>query len=88
MGVFSKNDRQLKVFYNSNALNGREAKSYLTAAKAKMLLHDTASEPLTELQWAEIMEGLETPLQKYLLTTPIPSYKNTVTGQGSLRKTG
>jgi arsenate reductase-like glutaredoxin family protein len=59
MGTISKDDKVIKIFYNSNTLNDNEAKSYFSSSDEMVLAIDTAKNSVTPTQWSQILEGLD-----------------------------
>lgn len=58
MGVLATHDDLIKLYYNSNSLKAREVLTYLKSSNFNLLVIDTALEGLSELQWEEILTGL------------------------------
>lgn len=59
MGVLATDENLIKLYYNSDSLNDREALTLLEPSNSKMLAVDTAVEEVSELQWEEILSGLD-----------------------------
>jgi len=58
MGVISKDNRQITVYYNSKNSIGKQVYAYTTASKKRLLAIDISKTPVTGTQWAELASGL------------------------------
>lgn len=58
MGVISKDNNVIKLFYNSTSKVGRQTYSYLDASFKDLLTIDTEKTNVTGTQWAELCDML------------------------------
>ena len=58
MGVISKDNRQIKLYYNSETTLGKQTIAYINASKKKILTIDISKTKITGSQWLEIVEKL------------------------------
>ena len=58
MGVISKNNRQIKLYYNSETSLGKQTIAYLNASEKKILTIDISKTKVTGTQWLEIVDKL------------------------------
>ena len=75
MGVIAKNKNQVKLFYNSNTLNGGQTHAYVQSMKQRLLAIDTAKVKITGTQWSELAEGLNIKIAD-LIDRSHPDFKN------------
>lgn len=58
MGVISKNNRQIKLYYNSKTALGKQTIAYVNASEKKILTIDISKTKVTGTQWLEIVNKL------------------------------
>ncbi len=58
MGVISKDDRQIKLYYNSDSSLGKQTLAYIEGSEKKVLAIDISKTNPTSTQWAEIADNL------------------------------
>lgn len=58
MGVISKNDRELTVYYHSETTIGEQTYAYTKASKKKLNAIDISKTEVTGTQWAELASEL------------------------------
>ncbi len=58
MGVISKNNRQIKLYYNSKTSLGKQTIAYINASEKKILTIDISKTKVTGTQWLEIVNKL------------------------------
>ncbi len=64
MGVISKDNRQIKLYYNSEASLGKQTLSYIKASEKKVLAIDISKTNVTGTQWVEIVDNLNIPISE------------------------
>ena len=64
MGVISKNNRQLKLYFNSETTLGKQSVAYVIASRKKLLAIDIAKTKVSGTQWLEIAEKLNIHISK------------------------
>ncbi|WP_347374725.1 hypothetical protein [Aequorivita sp. Q41] len=60
MGIIARDKRQLTLIYSSNTRVGKHTLSYLTGLDGKYLAIDLVKTKVSDTQWAEIAEALNT----------------------------
>ncbi len=58
MGAISKDNREIKLYYNSETPIGKKTHAYVQASERKILSIDVSKTKVTRTQWAEIASGL------------------------------
>ncbi|WP_147677838.1 arsenate reductase family protein [Algibacter pacificus] len=58
MGVISKNDHQIKLYYNSETSTGKQSKAYVETSDKKIITINISKTKLTGTQWTEIASTL------------------------------
>jgi arsenate reductase-like glutaredoxin family protein len=58
MGVISTNNRQIKLYYNSETSLGKQTIAYVNASGKKILTIDISKTKVTGTQWLEIINKL------------------------------
>ncbi len=58
MGIISKDNRQIKLYYNSETSLGKQVRAYIEASEKKIQTIDISKTKLTGLQWLEIADML------------------------------
>lgn len=58
MGVISKDNRQIKLYYNSQSSLGKQTRAYIEASGRKILTIDISKTKVTGTQWLEITDKL------------------------------
>ena len=58
MGVISKDDKKIILYYHSGSSLGKQTLAYAEASKRKLLSVDISKTKVTGTQWAEIAENL------------------------------
>lgn len=58
MGVISKDDRKIILYYHSGTRLGKQTLGYVVASKRKLLPIDISRTKVTGTQWAEIADNL------------------------------
>lgn len=58
MGIISKDNRQIKLYYNSETSLGKQTRAYIEASEKKILTIDISKTNLTGTQWIEIADNL------------------------------
>lgn len=64
MGIISNNNRQLKLYYNSETSLGKQTKAYINISKKKTLTFDISKTKVSGTQWLEIVEKLNIHISK------------------------
>ncbi|SHJ10674.1 arsenate reductase family protein [Aquimarina spongiae] len=64
MGIFSTDNKQLTLIYNSNTSIGKQTYAYITESKKKVRSIDTAKTKVTATQWVEIADELNVEIKK------------------------
>lgn len=59
MGIISKHNRKISLYYHRESTLGKKVLAYLSASGLKMLSIDLAATPVTETQWAEITKNID-----------------------------
>ncbi len=75
MGVISKNDNQLTLYYNGESSIGKQCYAYVQASDKAVLGVDISKTEVTPTQWTELAEGLNIEV-KDLLGTDHPDFRN------------
>jgi arsenate reductase-like glutaredoxin family protein len=75
MGVISKNDNQLTLYYNGESSIGKQCYAYVQASDKAVLGVDISKTEVTPTQWTELAEGLNIKV-KDLLGTDHPDFRN------------
>src|SRR5690606_9845435 len=58
MGVISKDDKKITLYYHSGTSLGKQTLGYVEASKRKLLPVDISKTKVTGTQWAEIADNL------------------------------
>lgn len=58
MGVISKHDNKITLYYNSETSLGKRTLPYIKSAEKDLLAIDISKNKVTGTQWTEIAEGL------------------------------
>lgn len=58
MGVISKDNRKLTLYYNSDTSIGNQTYGYANASEKKLLAIDISKTNVTGTQWTELAKGL------------------------------
>lgn len=58
MGVIAKNDRELKLYYNSETSIGKQTLPYVEASEKEIVTIDISKTKVTGTQWVEIAGNL------------------------------
>jgi arsenate reductase-like glutaredoxin family protein len=75
MGVISKNDNQLTLYYNGESSIGKQCYAYVQASDKAVLGVDISKTEVTPTQWTELAEGLNIKV-KDLLGIDHPDFRN------------
>ena len=74
MGIISKNDRQIKLYYHSENSIGKQLVGYVTSAEKNVLLIDLSKTNVPGTQWKELADMLDDDIQQ-LIDTDHPDFK-------------
>ncbi|WP_117882331.1 arsenate reductase family protein [Aureibaculum luteum] len=64
MGVISKDNRQIKLYYNSETSLGKQTLPFVKASEKKVLTIDISTTKVTGTQWLEIADHLKMPISE------------------------
>lgn len=62
MGVISKNEHKITLYYNSENTIGKQTYAYVKPSEEHVLAIDISQTKVTGTQWAEIAENLNMPI--------------------------
>lgn len=66
MGVISKDNNKLTLYYNAESSIGKQCYAYVQASDKKVLGVDISKTKVTSTQWAELAEGLQIEVEDLL----------------------
>ncbi len=74
MGIFSTDEKQITLIYNSKTLLGRKTLAYVNSSRKKIRNINTSKTDITETQWAELTDHLNIKIRD-LINTNHPDFK-------------
>lgn len=73
MGVISKDEKEIKLYFYSGSSLGKQIEAYVMAADRKVLAIDISKTKVTGTQWIELAKGLGIPVRD-LINREHPDY--------------
>ena len=74
MGVISKDDNQITLFYNSQTSIGKQTLGYVEASEREVRTVDISKDKVTGTQWTELAAGVDLPIRE-LINQDHPDFK-------------